>query len=82
MPLQKLSAKGEVTDTYEYSQSDSRRSHFVGSRLSEHGLVVWDAIDCERNESRWLERLSLSERIISFWQSDNSELQKITVKDG
>ncbi len=71
-PLQmhKFSVQDDVTDCYEYSQSDLHKAHIMGKGVSERGSVMWDAIDGASGKSRWLERLSLSERIVSFWQSD------------
>ena len=31
---------------------------------------MWEELDGDSRESRWLERLLLSERIISLWQSN------------
>ncbi len=80
LQMHKLSIKGEVTDYYEYSPSDPRKAHIMGRGLSDRCSVMWDAIDCASDDPRWLERLSLSERIISFLQSDSQDLQIIAAK--
>ena len=45
LALNKVSTEGQVTDSYEYSPSDPRRSHTMGIGRSERGSVMWDAID-------------------------------------
>lgn len=70
LKMQQLSSEGEVTGDYEYSRSDPRKAHIMGKRTSARGSVMWEALDGASGNSRWLERLSLSERIVSLWQSD------------
>lgn len=70
LQMEKLSREGKVTGHYEYSRSDPRRAHIMGKGTSTRGSVMWEALDGASCDSRWLERLSLSERIISLWQPD------------
>lgn len=70
LKMQRLPREGEVTSHYEYSKSDPRKAHIMGAGLSGRGSVMWEAMDGASGNSHWLERLSLSERIISLWQSD------------
>ena len=70
LQMQRLSRDGEVTGPYEYSRSDPCRAHIMGTGLSERGSVMLEALDGASGNSRWLERLDLSERIVSLWQPD------------
>lgn len=76
MQMQRLSREGEVTGDYEYSRSDPRRAHIMGKRLSGRGSLEWEALDGESGNSHWLERLSLSERILALWQPDDQAAEK------
>ena len=71
LQMQRISREGEATSPYEYSRSDLCKAHIMGKGLSDRGSVMWEAIDGASCDSRWLERLSLSERIVSLWESDN-----------
>lgn len=70
LQMQRLSREGEVTSHYEYSRSDPRRAHIMGKETSVRGSIMWEALDGASCDSRWLERLDLSERIVSLRQSD------------
>ncbi len=70
LQMQRLSREGEVAGHYEYSRSDPRRAHIMGKGVSDRGSVMWEATDVASGNSHWIERLSLSERIVSLRQSD------------
>lgn len=59
----------DATVRYVYSRSDQRRAHIMRKGMSREGSIMWEATDGKSCDSRWLERLSLSERILSLWQS-------------
>ena len=67
--MRKLSSRNEVTGEYVYAREDPRRAHIMGEGLSSRGSVMWNALDAASLDDRWLERLSLSERVISFLSS-------------
>lgn len=71
LQMQRISKEGEATSPYEYSRFDPRKAHIMGKGLSDRGSVMWEALDGASCNSHWLERLSLSERIISLWQPDD-----------
>ena len=79
LQMQRISREGEVTGPYEYSRFDLRKAHIMGKRVSDRGSVMWEAIDGASCVSRWLERLSLSERIVSLWQSDGQAPESTSV---
>ena len=75
LQMEQLSREGEVTGHYTYSRSDPRKAHIMGKGVSDRGSVMWEAIDGASRDSRWLERLSLSERIVSLWKPDGQVLE-------
>lgn len=79
LQMQGLSSEGEVTADYEYSRSDPRRAHIMGKGTSTRGSVMWEALDGASGNSHWLERLSLSERIITLWQPDTQTPESTSV---
>lgn len=67
--------KIQRTYSYVYDPEDPLKSYFPSHSLSERGSVMWEVFDVEENPSRpnesvgahrWLERLSISERIVGF----------------
>ena len=61
------STDDDAAGRYVYSPSDQRKAHIMRKGISHQGSIIWEAIDGTSCESRWLERLSLSERILSLW---------------
>lgn len=61
-------AKNDMSDIYEYSKDDPTRSHIMPMGVSTRGSVVWQALDISSNQSYWLERRGLSERIIAMFE--------------
>lgn len=59
----------DASGRYVYSRSDQRKAHIMRKGVSHQGSIMWEAISGTSCESRWLERLSLSERILSLWQA-------------
>ena len=80
LQMQRLSREGEAPGDYEYSRSDPRRAHIMGKGTSIRGSVMWEALDGASCDARWLERLSLSERIFALWQPDDQALESPTVE--
>ena len=64
--MQRLSSRNEGPGEYEYAPNDPCKAHIMGEGLSPRGSVMWDALDAKSLKAFWLERLSMSERIISF----------------
>jgi hypothetical protein len=65
--MQRQPPKNDQTDLYEYSKGDPKRAHIMPTRPSHRGSVEWLVIDVEKHEQRWIERRSLSDRIIAEW---------------
>jgi hypothetical protein len=59
---------GVDTDIYQYAKKDPQRAHIMPSGVSPRGSMMWQVIDVRKNnEECWIERRSLSERIIALW---------------
>jgi hypothetical protein len=64
--MKRYPPKDEASDIYEYSKDDPTRSHIMPTGVSERGSVVWQVLDIPSNESFWIERRDLSERILAI----------------
>ncbi|MCB1562630.1 MAG: hypothetical protein KDJ75_03565 [Alphaproteobacteria bacterium] len=49
-----------------YSKDDIKRGYKMVKRVSETGSAMWLTIDIKNQQSRWIERLSLSEKILTL----------------
>jgi hypothetical protein len=68
--LMRRPPKGDHTDTYTYDPKDSKRAHIMPMGLSARGSTMWHVIDLRENNSRWIERRSLSDRLIDLWKQN------------
>jgi len=59
-------------DKYVYDPKDKTKAHIMPSGVSERGSIMWQVVDAEQRRSYWIERLSLSDRIIEFWGERNN----------
>jgi hypothetical protein len=55
----------DQTDGYVFTKDDPQRSHIMPIGISARGSVVWQAIDVRADAVRWIERRSLSDRMIT-----------------
>jgi hypothetical protein len=46
---------------------DPLRTHIIPVDASERGSITWQVIDIRNDESRWIERRELSDRIVRLW---------------
>ena len=53
------------TDAYIYNQDDPKRAHIALKGLSGRGSLMWHVLDHLAGENWWIERRSLSERLLS-----------------
>lgn len=67
LSLQKAPAKGDHTDVYVYDKADPKRAHIMPTGFSVRGSVVWQVIDLKNDQGRWIERRSLSERMMALF---------------
>jgi hypothetical protein len=67
LQLQRFPPNNDHTDIYKYDKADPQRSHVMPSGLSSRGSIMWQVIDLKNNQERWIERRSLSDRIIALW---------------
>jgi hypothetical protein len=56
-----------ASDLYTCKSEDNLRAHIMPSGISGRGSVMWDAIDVRKNNSRWIERRQISDRILELW---------------
>jgi hypothetical protein len=60
--------QGDASDEFSYSKEDPQKSHIMPSGLSSKGAVVWKVSSGVSDESRWVERRGLADRILTLWQ--------------
>ena len=63
--MQRHPPTNDETAIYQYSKSDAQRAHIMPSEISSRGSVMWQVLDLQSDSSRWLERRTLSERIVA-----------------
>lgn len=68
LQMQTNIANGGEVRFSEYSKNDPLRSHIMGFSVSERGSLMWNIIDIIKNDSYWVERRELSERILRLAQ--------------
>ncbi|MDE0251215.1 MAG: hypothetical protein OXK72_09480 [Gammaproteobacteria bacterium] len=54
----------------EYDSKDRRRVYSLESRNSPRGSIEWRTLDLETGNPVWLERLSLSDRVLEIFQNN------------
>lgn len=54
----------------EYDSKDPRRVYSLDSRNSSRGSIEWRALDLEAGNPVWLERLSLSDKVLEIFQNN------------
>jgi hypothetical protein len=67
LTLQKTPPKGDQTDIYVYDKADPKRAHIMPTKLSTRASLMWFVTDLKTGEDRWIERRSLSERMIALF---------------
>jgi hypothetical protein len=67
LKLQKPPPRNKESDIYIYSKSDKTRAHIMPIGVSRRGSHMWQVIDVVADQTYWLERRELSERIVSLW---------------
>lgn len=72
--MQRYPPKEDPGDVYEYSRDDPTRSHIMPSGVSHRGSLMWQVIDLATNESFWIERRNLAERVMTMFGNAQSNL--------
>jgi len=69
LQFQKVPSKGDATDVYVYNKTkiDPKSAHIMPGGISSRGSCMWLTVDIKNGQERWIERRSLSDRIIAFW---------------
>ena len=65
--MKRYPPKDVTDDIYQYSKDDPTRSHIMPGGVSKRGSVMWHVLDVTSNESFWIERRDLSERILTIF---------------
>lgn len=65
--MRRVPPKDDDSDIHCYSKSDPRRSHILPGGASHRGSVVWQVLDIKTRAAFWLERRTLSEKIITLY---------------
>lgn len=67
LQLERFLVDKEHVGQYIYNRDDPRRAHVMDCRISERGSIMWKAFDPRANQMRWIERQSLSDRMLKLW---------------
>jgi hypothetical protein len=59
-------------DPYVFTKGDPQRSHIMYTAVSVQGSLKWQVIDVKADKTRWIERRSLSDRMITLWGKQGS----------
>lgn len=62
-------AGGSLAETRIYDKKDDHRSFTIPSQISNRGSAEWLAVDTENRKQFWLDRLTLSDRILAYSDS-------------
>lgn len=67
LQMVRVPANGDESDYSRYEKSDPSKAHIMPSAISHEGSVMWHVIDLHNEQSFWLERRELSERILRLF---------------
>jgi 3-methyladenine DNA glycosylase Tag len=70
-PLQMI-RNNDQTNVYVFTKDDPQRPHIMAVGVAAHGSMVWQVIDWKSDAARWIERRSLSDRMIALWIEQGS----------
>ena len=68
--LRGKSILSEFDNLSKYDSKDPKRVYSLYSRNTPRGSIEWKALDLDNGEALWLERLSLSERVLELFQNN------------
>ena len=60
-------SRNDGSDIYVYDPKDDARAHIMPQCLMPSGSWAWMTVDVRSNSDRWVERRSISDRIIQLW---------------
>jgi hypothetical protein len=60
-------SRNDPSDIYVYDPKDNTRAHIMPQGLMPSGSWAWQAVDVRGNSVRWVERRSISDKIIELW---------------
>lgn len=64
--LQRIPPSETDSDNYVYDPKNPLRAHIMPSGVGKSGSIMWQVIDLKTETSRWIERLDISNRILSL----------------
>lgn len=67
--IRETSVLSIFSDPSGYDLNNPKRAYSLNSRNSARGSIEWKALDLDTGEAVWLERLSLSERVLDLFQN-------------
>ena len=59
--------RNDERDFYTYDPADKRRAHIMPMGMSPRGSVMWQVMNPKESKDRWIERRTLSDRILKLW---------------
>lgn len=65
-PLQMVKSDGTAEEMSPYDNNDSGKEYMMPSRISSNGSIEWNTFCSVENKSLWIERLKLSDEILSY----------------
>lgn len=65
-PLQMVKSDGVAGEMSLYDKNDSSKEYMMPSRISPNGSIEWNTFCSVENKSLWIERLKLSDEILSY----------------
>lgn len=71
--MSRVPPKEAGSNYYTYDPKSPTRAHIMPSGLSSRGSMVWQTIDAKSKETRWIERRSLSDKILELWGSKTTQ---------
>lgn len=71
LPMSRAPANNDATDQYIYDPKDPLRSHIMPSGVSARGSIMWSVLDLKNNTMKWIERRTLSDKLLSLWSPND-----------
>jgi hypothetical protein len=65
--LIKFPQHNNSADYYAYDPKDKTRAHIMSMGVSSRGSMMWNVTDLKHTRNFWIERRSLSDRVIELW---------------
>jgi hypothetical protein len=70
LKMRRMPPTGQDRNYYTYSLGDPLKAHIMPAGISPRASMMWQVLDMQSGQERWIERRDLSDRIIGFWSSE------------